>query len=90
MVRAAHGNSPDRSPRFDVQVGLLPVPGPSAASSQPSGMASSARFSLWPAGIRIAYVNLMYGLAIRERKWLERYAFWRHLEFRALEVRPMD
>ena len=33
-----------------------------------------------PREIRIAYVNPMYGLVVRERKWLERYAFWRHLE----------
>lgn len=33
-----------------------------------------------PREIRIAYVNPMYGLVMRERKWLERYAFWRHLE----------
>jgi SAM-dependent methyltransferase len=33
-----------------------------------------------PREVRIAYVNPMYGLVIRERKWLERYAFWRHIE----------
>jgi SAM-dependent methyltransferase len=33
-----------------------------------------------PREIRIAYINPMYGLVVRERKWLERYAFWRHIE----------
>lgn len=33
-----------------------------------------------PREIRIAYVNPVYGLAMKERPWLERYGFWRRFD----------